>query len=68
MILKIAIKQEFQNKGIGKDTFRRLFNNYKEKGYKKAMGIANRKGRALNFYRKLGVRESEENVIIEKEL
>lgn len=65
---EMAIKQEFQGKGIGTQVFNYLFNYYKEKGYKKFIGIANKKGKALDLYRKLEIKENSENIVIEKDL
>lgn len=65
---EIAIKKEFQNKGIGKKAIELIFDNYKKKGFKKFMGIENQNSQAKNLYNKLGLIPSKENIIIEKEL
>lgn len=65
---EMAMCPEFQNKGRGTNVLKHLLSYYKKRGYKKCMGIANKKGRALNLYARLGFKTSQENVVIEKDL
>ena len=65
---EIAIKSEFQNKGIGTKTFEMIFEKYKKRGFKRFMGMENKSSKAKSLYNKIGVKESETYVIIEKEL
>ena len=62
----IAIKSEFQNKGVGKIVFNKIFEYYKKKGFKKFYGviIAER----LKFYEHLGLKLSKHSLFAEKEL
>ena len=65
---EFAIKEEFQNKGIGTWTLNEIFRIYKKKGFKTFMGIANKKSKAFKLYKKLGILESKNNTLIEKQL
>ncbi|MBI3623725.1 GNAT family N-acetyltransferase [Candidatus Pacearchaeota archaeon] len=65
---EIAIKEEYQNRGIGTFVISEIMNIYKEKGYKKIMGIVKKDFQATNLYRKLGIYQSNDNVLIEKRL
>lgn len=65
---EIAIKEEFQNRGIGTFVSKEIFRIYKEKGYKRFIAIANRNSRAMNLYNKLGLYQSNDDVLIEKRL
>jgi GNAT superfamily N-acetyltransferase len=65
---EMAIKEEFQRKRIGTWVFGEIFKIYKEKGFKKFMGIADVESKAFELYKKLKILPSKENVLIEKEL
>lgn len=65
---EMAIQKEYQGKGIGTDTFKKIFQKYAKMGFKTYMGITNKNSRASNFYEKLNVKRSQDNFIIEKEL
>ncbi len=65
---EMAIKSEFQGKGMGTNVLNYLFDYYKERGFKKFMGIANLNGKAINLYERIGIQKSNENSIIEKNL
>lgn len=65
---EIAIKDEYQNRGIGTFVFNEIFKIYKQKGYKRFLGIANKNSQANNLYRKLGLYQSNDYVLIEKRL
>jgi len=65
---EIAIKESFQNKGIGTFVFKEIFKIYKKKGFKRFLGIVNVNSKANKFYKKLGVNPSKEDMLIEKEL
>jgi len=65
---EIAIKEEFQNKGIGALVFKEIFKIYKEKGFKRFLGIANKNSKAINLYTKLGINQSKTDILIEKKL
>ncbi len=65
---EIAIKKEFQNKGIGTFVWKRIFEIYKNKGFKKVLGIASRDGRAMNLYNRIGLLPSKKGVLLEKKL
>ena len=65
---EIAIKQEFQNKGIGTKAFEMIFEKYKKRGFKIFMGMENKNSKAKSLYNKIGVQESRTYTIIEKEL
>lgn len=63
-----AVKSDVQSKGVGTEMFERIFEIYKEKGYKLLMGMASRKSRALDLYKRIGFKEREDNVIIQRRL
>jgi aminoglycoside 6'-N-acetyltransferase I len=65
---EVAIKEEFQGKGVGTWVFGEIFKIYKEKGFKRVMGIADVNAKVFKLYKKLGILPSKENVLIEKEL
>ncbi|MBU2612211.1 MAG: GNAT family N-acetyltransferase [Nanoarchaeota archaeon] len=65
---EIAIKKEFQNKGIGTVIFKKIFQIYKKRGFKWFMGIALIKAKALKLYTELGFNIEKEEVIISKKL
>jgi GNAT superfamily N-acetyltransferase len=62
----IAIKEEYQNKGIGKVVFNQIFDYYKIKGFKKFYGIL--VAERLKFYEDLGFKVSKDNLFAEKVL
>ena len=65
---EIAIREDCQGKGIGTFVFNKIFKIYKKKGFKKFMGIAATKGRAIKLYKKLRILPSKKGVLIEKKL
>jgi len=65
---EMAVRKEFQNQGIGTEVLKQIFERYKEKGYKKFIGIANLESKATDLYRKIGISDSKENKVIEKNL
>lgn len=65
---EIAIKEEFQRKGIGTFVFNKIFKIYKKKGFKNFMGIVNIKSKAYNLYKRLGIKPSKKDVLIERRL
>jgi len=65
---EIAIKESFQNKGIGTFVFKEIFKIYKEKGFKRFLGIVNVNSKAKKLYDKLGILPSKQDILIEKEL
>ena len=64
----IAIKKEFQKKGIGTFVINEIFKIYKQKGFEYLMGVANTKSRAIKLYKKLKILPSKDNLFIEKRL
>lgn len=65
---EIAIKKNFRDKGIGSEVLNKIFEIYKSKGYKKFMGVSNKKSKAINLYKKIGLESDKENVLISKDL
>lgn len=65
---EIAVKQEFQGKGIGTFVIKKLINIYKKKGYESFMIIASKKSKAPKLYKRLGIVNSKEGILMEKEL
>jgi len=65
---EIAIKEEYQNRGIGAYVFNEIFKIYKRKGYKRFIGIANKDSKVMTLYQKLGLYQSGTDILIEKRL
>ena len=65
---EFAIKEEFQGRNIGNVVLKELFQIYKERGFKKIIGIANKDSRTLSLYERLGFNVSEKGVLVEKDL
>jgi GNAT superfamily N-acetyltransferase len=65
---EMAIKEDFQGKGVGTWALNQIFEMYKKRGFKKFLGIADTKSRAYNLYKRLGILPSKKDVLIEKEL
>ena len=65
---EIAIKKEFQNKGIGTIVLKKIFEIYKKRNFKWFMGIALTKAKALKLYRKIGFNIDKGEVVISKKL
>jgi len=65
---EMAIKPELQGKGIGTEVWKQIFRMYKERGFKTFIGIQNKNSKVKNLYNRLGIRESKENVILERRL
>ncbi|MEK6824199.1 MAG: GNAT family N-acetyltransferase [Nanoarchaeota archaeon] len=64
----LAIKKEFQGKGIGTFVINEIFKIYKQKGFEYFMEVANTKSRAIKLYKKLNILPSKDNLFIEKRL
>jgi len=65
---EVAIRADLQGKGIGTFIFEEIFKIYRQKGFKKFMGIAGVESRANNLYKRLGILPSKKGVLIEKSL
>ena len=65
---EMAIKKEFRNKGFGSFLFKEMFKIYKKKGFKAWLGIVDRKAPAYKIYKKMGIKESKMEGLIEKKL
>lgn len=65
---ELAVKEEFQNRGFGSFILKEIFEIYKNRGFEKFIGIAYKKSKAFKLYKKLGMEESKEEVIIKKDL
>ena len=65
---EFAISQEYQGRNIGTIVLKELFEIYKERGYKRFLGIAARNSRALRLYEHLGFLPCEIDLLIEKKL
>ncbi len=65
---EIAIKNNFQRKGIGTRVIGEIFDIYKNKGFKRCLAIANIEPTAYQLYKKLGILQNKKDVLIEKKL
>lgn len=65
---EIAVKEDYQEKGLGTFIFKEIFRIYKERGFKKFAGITSKKSKALNLYNRLGIKESKDSVFIERNI
>lgn len=64
---ELAVKKEYQCKGFGTFILKETFKNYKKKGFKNFIGIANKKG-PIKLYKRLNLSPSKKNVLVEKKL
>jgi len=65
---EMAVREDLQNKGIGTFTLKEIFRIYKQKGFKKFMGIIDAESKANNLYKRLEILPSKKNILIEKQL
>lgn len=65
---EIAIAGNFQNKGIGTEVMKQIFEVYKKKGFKKFLCLVNKRGNSIKMFRKLNVNASKSDVLLEKKL
>ncbi len=65
---EMAISKEFQGKGIGKEVIKQIFEIYKKKGFKRFLSLVNKRGNSIKMLRKLGVKESGSDILMEKKL
>ncbi len=68
IIQDLAVKQEFQNKEIGKQLIQFLEKYSKNKKIKKINFETNRKSKAIDFYKKLGYKINKDRISMEKEI
>jgi GNAT superfamily N-acetyltransferase len=64
---EFGITEDSQGKGIGTKVMKKILAIYKKKGYSSVMAIASKKSKALDLYKRLGIKESREGLLIEKE-
>ena len=64
----IAIKKEYQRKGIGKKTMSEIMKIYKIKGYKNFLLISKKNSIPYKMYKKLGFEESTDDVLMGRSL
>jgi len=65
---ELAIKEEFQNKGIGTWTLKEIFEIYRKKGFKRFMGVLEEGARVVSLYNRLNIKPSKKYKLIEKKL
>ena len=63
---EIAIKSDYQNKGIGTKVIKTMFEIYRKRGFKKFIGIAASNSKPLKLYKKIGLIPSKSDVLVEK--
>src|SRR3989339_344670 len=63
---EFAIDEKFQGKGIGTKILKEIIEIYRKKGYESFMLIASKKSNAFKLYKKIGIKESKEGVLMEK--
>lgn len=63
-IEELAIKEEHQQKEIGKTILTQIMKIYKEKGFKNFLLISKRKSKPFEFYKKLNFEESTDDVLM----
>ena len=61
---EMAIKQEYQSKGIGKEIVTKVHRIYKEKGYKEYMGIVDINSKSYHMHKKLGSKKITQNILV----
>ena len=65
---EMAVRKDLQNKGIGTFVLKEIFKIYKQKGFKRFMGVLDVGSRANNLYKRLGILPSKKDILIEKQL
>lgn len=65
---EVAIKEEYQNKGIGTTVFNKIFEIYKKRGFNRFVGISDVNSRSKNLYKRLGINPSNKDILIERSL
>lgn len=65
---EMAVREDLQNKGIGTFMLKEIFKIYKQKGFKRFIGILDVESRVNNLYKRLGIFPSKKDVLIEKQL
>jgi predicted acetyltransferase len=65
---EMAIKKDFQKKGIGAKVFKIIFNLYKKKGFKRYFGMVNEDSQSVKLHKKIGAIKNKELFIWEKKL
>ena len=64
----MAVKSDFQRKGIGTKMLQDIITEYKNKGFTSFMGIVNRNAPSRKMFEKLGVIKTDDNFLIERRL
>lgn len=65
---EMAIKSEFQNRKIATKAIKKIFSYYKTKGYKTFMGIINKNSKSFGLFKKAGLNQSSESVLMEGDI
>lgn len=63
-----AIMHKYQGQGIGRKIREEIFEIYRKRGFKKVMGITNKNSKAYGSFKNVGMKESKDNVLLEKDL
>ena len=53
----IAIKKEYQGKGIGTKVMKAIFEIYKKRGFERFVGLGNKEAKSFQLWKKLGIKE-----------
>ncbi len=64
----IGIDKKYRKKEIATKLLEFSFAHYKKKGYKKFMGIINKDAKSFGFIKKLKLKLSKQDLLVEKEL
>ena len=64
----MAVKKDFQGKGVGTKVLKEMFKYYKKRGFQDFMGIALKNAKALDIYKKIGFKVNNEELIVYKNL
>ncbi len=65
---EMAIEKSYRRKGIATEVLKKILDIYKNRGYKKFMGIVNKNAKSFGLSKKIKANKSKRDFIIEKKL
>jgi len=65
---EMAIEKPYRRKGIATDILKKILNIYKNRGYKRFIGIVNKNAKSFGLHKKIKAGKSKKDFIIEKKL
>ena len=65
---EMAIKKEYRGRGIGTKMMKEILEIYEKRGFEFFRGFGNKEAKSFKLWEKLGVKESDRNVLIMRKL